>query len=95
MDHRHEIIWRISGRVIETIYNPGRKDRPFWQVVIELDNGFACIYVRREDLRRVAEKLGEGDLIEASGVTTPHRVVNAAKKPLFLDPVEHLAKLNS
>ncbi len=94
MDSRHEIIWRLSGRVVESIYNIGRKDRPYWQVVIELDKGFACVYVRRDDLRKIAEKLNCGDFIEVSGSISPHRIVEAAKKPLFLDPVEHLAKLN-
>jgi hypothetical protein len=94
MESRHEIIWRVSGRVVESIYNVGRKDRPYWQVIVELDEGFACVYVRRDDLRKIAERLQDGDLIEASGVISPHRIVEAAKKPLFLDPVEHLAKIN-
>jgi len=93
VDTRHEVIWRVSGRVVESIYNVGRKDRPYWQVVIELDEGFACVYVRRDDLRKIAEKLVGGDLVEASGVIAPHRVVESAKKPMFLDPVEHLRKL--
>ena len=79
---------------MESIYNVGRKDRPYWQDVLEVDGGFTCVYVRRDDLRKVAERLESGDLIEASGVISPHRVVEAAKKPIFLDPVEHLMKTN-
>ena len=79
---------------METIYNIGRKDRPYWQVIIEVNGGFACVYVRRENLRKVAEKLEVGDLIEASGVTSPHQIVESAKKPIFLDPADHLARLD-
>ncbi len=72
----------------------GRKDSPYWQVVAEVDGGFACVYVRRENLRKVAEKLESGDRIEVSGVLSPHRLVEAAKKPIFLDSVDHLVKLD-
>lgn len=79
---------------MEIIYNVGRKDRPYWQVVIEVDGGFTCVYVRSEELRKVAERLESGHLVEASGVLSPHRLVEAAKKPIFLDSVDYLAKLD-
>lgn len=94
MEGRHEVLWRVSGRVAETIYKVGRKDRPYWQVVIEVDGGFTCVYVRQDSLRKVAEKLECGDLVEASGVISPHRMVESAKKPIFLDPADHLSRLD-
>jgi hypothetical protein len=88
-----EIVWRLSGHVVETIYNLGRNHRLYWQVVLETDGGFACIYVRNEPLRTISEGLVPGDRIEASGSLTPHRNVDMARKPLFLNPVEQLVRL--
>jgi len=90
MSSKRELIWHITGTVVETIYNIGRRDRPYWQVVLELDGGYACVYVRSDLLLPIAEKLEVGQLVQASGAVKPRREVSDAKKPIFLDPVAEL-----
>jgi len=68
----------------------GKTDRPYWQVVIEVEGGFVCIYVRKDELRPIAERLVAGTLIEASGVVRPGRESNGSKGPVWLDPVDQL-----
>jgi hypothetical protein len=83
--------WYLSGTVVETALRVGRKGHAFWQVVVQLENGFACMYVRRDELKTVAQNLVPGQLVQAAGVVRPRRVVSESKGPVWLDPVEHLS----
>ncbi len=93
MSDKRELVWRVIGTVAETQYAVGKRERPYWQVLIEIDGGFVCVYVRSETLRKTAESLEKGDRVEASGTTKPRRTTTESKGPVWLDPVEHLRKL--
>lgn len=84
----------MRGTVIESTFNLGKKDRPYWQVVVEVEGGFVCIYVRKDELRPIAERLAVGTPIEASGVVRPGSEVNRSKGPVWLDPVDQLRALD-
>ena len=94
MSSKRELIWHVTGTVIETIYNLGNRNKPYWQVVIEIDDGFVCLYARNDVVRPIAEGLAVGGKIEASGKVKPHKSGADAKRPLFLDPVEHLSPID-
>lgn len=94
MSSKRELIWHVTGTVIETIYNLGNRNKPYWQVVIEIDAGFVCLYARNDVVRPIAEGLAVGEKVEASGKVKPHKSVADAKRPLFLDPVEHLSPID-
>jgi hypothetical protein len=94
MSRKHELIWHVSGTVVETVYNMGKKDRPFWQVVLEIDGGFVCLYVRIDTLRSIVEGLSLGQRIEASGKVKPRINPDDAKRPIFLDPVEQISPID-
>jgi hypothetical protein len=83
--------WYLSGTVVETALRVGRKGLSYWQVVVQLENGFACMYVRRDELKAVAQNLAPGQLVHAAGVVRPRRAVSESKGPVWLDPVEHLS----
>ncbi len=85
---KHELLWHLRGFVVETIFNTGRKDKPYWQIIIEIDGGFVCAYVRSESLRLVTEKLTVGQKIEVAGTARPHTEMTNAKRPLFLDATQ-------
>jgi hypothetical protein len=84
----------VRGTVIESNFNLGKKDRPYWQVVVEVEGGFVCIYVRKDELRPIAERLAVGTPIEASGFVRPGSEVNRSKGPVWLDPVDQLRALD-
>lgn len=94
MSDKRELVWRVIGTVAETQFAIGKREKPYWQLLIEVDGGFVCVYVRSDTLRTIAENLGKGDKVEASGTVRPRRTVNESKGPVWLDPVEHLRKLN-
>ena len=94
MGNKSELIWHVTGVVVETIYNLGNRNKPYWQVIIEIDGGFVCIYARSEAMRPIAENLSVGQKIEASGKGKPRKDVTEAKRPLFLDPVEQLSPID-
>ena len=94
MSSKRELIWHITGSVTETIYNLGNRNKPYWQVIIETDDGYVCLYARNDVVRPIAEGLAVGEKIAASGKVRPHKSVAAAKRPLFLDPVEHLSPID-
>jgi hypothetical protein len=83
--------WYLSGTVVETALRMGRNGLSFYQVVVQLENGFACMYVRRDELKVIAQNLVSGQLVHAAGVVRPRRVVSESKGPVWLDPVEHLS----
>jgi len=87
---KRQLVWHLKGIVTETIYNIGKKDRPYWQVVVEVDGGYFCLYVRKDELRAIAERLTVGSLVEASGVARPKNDVAGSKGPVWLDPVDQL-----
>ena len=93
MNKKHELIWHVSGTVVETIYNLGNRNKPYWQVLVEIDGGFVCLYARSDEMRPIAEGLAVGQKIEASGKVKPRKAVADAKRPIFLDPVEQLSPL--
>jgi hypothetical protein len=93
MPERRELVWRVTGTVADTKFAVGKRERPFWQVLVEVDDGFVCMYVRSETLRKIAESLEKGDRVEASGTVKPRRTTTESKGPVWLDPVEHLRKL--
>lgn len=90
---KRELVWRVVGTVADVQFNIGKRDRPYWQLVVEVDGGFVCLYVRHEALRAQAEKLEKGDQVEASGTVKPRREMAESKGPVWLDPVEQLRKL--
>ena len=94
MSSKRELIWHVTGTVIETIYNLGNRNKPYWQVIIETDDGYVCLYARNDVVRPIAEGLAVGAKIEASGKVKPHKSVADAKRPIFLDPVEHLSPID-
>ena len=94
MSDKRELVWRVTGTVAESLYAIGKRDRPYWQLIIEIDEGFVCVYVRGDALRTIAESLEKGDRVEASGTVKPRRGLNESKGPVWLDPVEHLRKLD-
>lgn len=94
MSSKRELIWHVKGTVIETIYNLGNRNKPYWQVIIEIDDGFVCLYARNDIVRPIAEGLVVGEKIEASGKIKPRKSVAEAKRPVFLDPVEHLSPID-
>ncbi len=92
---RRELVWHLKGNVLETIYNVGKKDRPYWQVVIEVEGGNFCIYVRDDDLRPIAERLIAGSLVEASGIARAKQEGVGSKGPVWLDPTNQLRVIES
>lgn len=94
MGSKDELIWHVSGTVVETVYNRGKKDKPFWQVVLEIDGGFVCLYVRTDPLRTIVEGLSSGRKIVASGKVKPRANGSDAKRPIFLDPVEQFSRID-
>jgi hypothetical protein len=91
---KQELIWHVSGMVVETIYNLGNRNKPYWQVIVEIEGGFICLYARNDEMRPIAEGLAVGQKIEASGKVKPRKAVADAKRPIFLDPVEHLSPID-
>ena len=63
-------------------------------MIIETDDGYVCLYARNDVVRPIAEGLAVGAKIEASGKVKPHKSVADAKRPIFLDPVEHLSPID-
>jgi hypothetical protein len=94
MSGKRELIWHITGTVTETVYNLGSRNKPYWQVVVELDDGYVCLYARNEVVRPIAEGLAVGQKIEASGKVKPRKAISDAKKPIFLDPVEQISPID-
>jgi hypothetical protein len=94
MSGKRELIWHVTGTVIETIYNLGNRNKPYWQVIVEIDDGYVCLYARNDVVRPIAEGLAVGEKIEASGKVKPHKSLDVAKRPIFLDPVEHLSPID-
>ena len=93
MGNKRELIWHLTGTVVETIYNLGNRGKPYWQIILELDDGFVTMYARSEVVRPIAENLSVGQKIEASGKMKPRKAVTEAKRPLFLDPVDQLSPI--
>ena len=91
MTSKRELVWRVTGTVAESNFVVGKRDKPYWQLLVEVDNGFVCMYVRSDALRAVAEKLEKGDQVEATGTAKPRRNLSESKGPVWLDPVEHLS----
>lgn len=94
MGNQRELIWHVKGNVVETIYNLGNRNKPYWQIIVEIDGGFVCLYARSDETRPIAERLIVGKKIEASGRVKPQRAVADAKRPVFLDPVEQLSPID-
>ena len=94
MSSKRELIWHVTGTVIETIYNLGSRNKPYWQVIIEIDDGYVCLYARSDAMRPIAEGLAVGEKIEASGKVKPQKSVSDAKRTIFLDPIEHLSPID-
>ena len=94
MGSKQELIWHVSGTVVETIYNLGNRGKPYWQVVVAIDDGFVCLYARNDEMRPIAENLSIGQKIEASGKVKPRKAASEAKRPIFLDPVEQLSPID-
>jgi hypothetical protein len=93
MGNKRELIWHLTGTVVETIYNLGNRGKPYWQIILELDDGFVTMYARSEAVRPIAENLSVGQKVEASGKMKPRKAVTEAKRPLFLDPVDQLSPI--
>lgn len=93
MGNKRELIWHLTGTVVETIYNLGNRGKPYWQIILELDDGFVTMYARSESVRPIAENLSVGQKVEASGKMKPRKAVTEAKRPLFLDPVDQLSPI--
>jgi hypothetical protein len=93
MGNKRELIWHLTGTVVETIYNLGNRGKPYWQIILELDDGFVTMYARSETVRPIAENLSVGQKVEASGKMKPRKAVTEAKRPLFLDPVDQLSPI--
>jgi hypothetical protein len=94
MANKNELIWHVTGTVVETIYNLGARNKPYWQIVVELDDGHVCLYARNDGIRPIAEGLAVGQKIQASGKVKPRKAVTDAKKPIFLDPVEQISPID-
>lgn len=94
MSDKRELVWRVIGTVAESQFAIGKREKPYWQLLVEVDGGFVCVYVRSDTLRTIAENLEKGDRVEASGTVRPRRTTNESKGPVWLDPVEHLRKLD-
>ena len=93
MGNKRELIWHLTGTVVETIYNLGNRGKPYWQIILELDDGLVTMYARSEVVRPIAENLSVGQKVEASGRIKPRKAVTEAKRPLFLDPVDQLSPI--
>jgi hypothetical protein len=94
MGTKQELIWHLTGTVVESIYNLGQRGKPYWQIIVQLDDGYVSLYVRSDTMRPIAENLSIGQKIEASGKIKPVKTVDAAKRPIFLDPVEQLSPID-
>jgi hypothetical protein len=93
MPRKSELLWQVCGEVIETVYKVGKRERPFWQIIVKIESGYLCLYVRDDRLRLIAEDLQTGELIVASGSLKAHRDRDKAKLPNFLDPVDQLVRV--
>lgn len=93
MGTKRELVWRVLGTVYTAEFNVGKKEKPYWQVLVEVDNGYVCAYVRSESLRPIAECLIKGDLVEMTGTIKPRKLPNESKGPVWLDPVEQIRKI--
>lgn len=45
MSKKQELIWHVSGTVVETIYNLGNRNKPYWQVIVEIE-GVSSVSMR-------------------------------------------------
>lgn len=88
MDVVCEVSWHVIGRVEQTEFQLGKKDRPFWRLILSTPTGFLCIFVRPEHLRLIVEDLVHGDIIEAAGTISTHKTLESSRKPLFLEARE-------
>jgi len=88
MAEKSEMTWFATGRVAETYSQEGRKRKTFWKVIIQLDDGFSCIYVRDPNLMKVVETIENGQLIRAGGVITCHANQSNAARPIFLNATQ-------
>lgn len=94
MTDKRELVWRVTGTVAESHFAMGKREKPYWQLLVEVDGGFVCMYVRSDTLRTVAENLEKGDRVEASGTVKPRRTLSESKGPVWLDPVEQIRKIS-
>lgn len=94
MSNKKEVIWHVSGTVVETTRNLGNRNKTYWQILLEVDGGFVCLYVRNEALFSITENFAVGQKLEASGRVKPRKSLAEAKRPLFLDPVEQLSPVH-
>lgn len=94
MSDKRELIWHVTGIVVETIYNLGNRNKPYWQIIIEIDGGYVCLYARNDVVRPIAEGLAVGEKIEASGKVKPQKSITDAKRPIFLDLIENLSPID-
>jgi hypothetical protein len=92
---KQELIWHITGTLVGSTCEIGRRSRKFWKLVIEVEHGYLTVYVRAEELLEVAASLEPGDAIEASGVLKPHKEVGSASRPIFIDNPSTLRKDSS
>ena len=58
--NKQELIWHITGTLVGSTCEIGRKNRKYWKLVIEVENGYLTVYVRAEELLEVAASLEIG-----------------------------------
>jgi len=92
---KRELIWHVSGTLVGSSCEIGRKNRKFWKLLVSVEGGYLTIYVRADELLPVAASLEAGDVLEASGTLKPHTDISNAARPLFVDNPSVLRKLPS
>ena len=90
MSSKNRVLWHLKGLVADSKHNVGRKSRPYWQVIVQVEDGFVCAYVRKQELFTVVENLKPGQLIEASGIIRPYKEQHRSTGSVWLDPVDQL-----
>jgi hypothetical protein len=73
----------MAGKLSEVISNQGFKNRKYLQVIVAVEDGFSCAYVRDEEMFKDVEALEIGSNISITGAIPPTRTPST--KPVFLE----------
>jgi len=75
--------WNITGELSQIIQGKGYKNNKFLQVIVAVEDGFCCAYVRDQELIKQVENLEIGSNVSITGAIDATKLPST--KPVFLN----------
>lgn len=83
MSKTNLISWNVTGELSEIIHSQGYKNNKFLQVIVAVEGGFCCAYVRDHELIKQFENLEIGSKLSITGAIDATKLPST--KPVFLN----------